>query len=124
MEFMTMVSIVLMMFFLYFLISGMQQRSTYELSVQLNGGEACNRLSSGINLAHNGGDGFSAFILMPYKIKDKDYNVTIENKTVTVQVGGKTVFCRILTSNVDYTPPIAKAQTVEVRNNNGTIQIL
>ena len=121
-EFMNIVSMMLIILLGLLAISAMQSRATHDTGLKITMKHQCNELATAINTVYNGGSGFTAHIELPQAIAGgHDYGMAINQKTIAVTAENNVAFCRILTSNVSYTT-INKG-LINLTNANGTVYI-
>ena len=120
-EFMSMLSVALIIFLGFIIINTYQSQSSYDTSVRFELQRTCNDFAAGINLAASGGSGFAAYIFLPQKIRGLNYTINITERTATLIGDGKNVFCRLITSNVSYVN--ISTGNIILENVNGTVII-
>lgn len=120
-EFMVAIGIVLIIFSMLFAINMFQSQASYDTSLRLSMLKTCNEFATAVNVAANGGSGFSSHIGLQDKIKGNDYILGVSGKTASLSIGQKTVFCRLLTSDISYSNLSMRNMTLE--NVNGSIKI-
>lgn len=119
-EFITMIGVVMAIFFGLFLMSNYQSSSINSLGTSITAKGVCNEFSTAVNLVSSGGSGFRAYVTVPETIKGREFVMEIYNKTVVLEIDSRVVFCRLLTQNVNYTNPIPNGSLI-LRNENGTV---
>jgi hypothetical protein len=122
MEFIAMLGVVFAIFIGLLLIVGVQNRAISDIELRTNEEHVCNYFATAVNAAHNGGSGFTAAITLPQNIGGLDYTLQTNNKTVIVTANTETVFCRMLTNQLNSTGPMPKGE-LTLANRNGTIFI-
>lgn len=101
-EFISMVSVALFILIALVIVNTYQAQAAHDASVRSNAQRVCNDFAAGINLAASGGSGFKAHIFLPLNVRGQSYAIGITGKTVHLNASDKTVFCRLITSNVSY----------------------
>lgn len=101
-------------------VSMQKTREVEQASDDLEAGRILEMASSKLNTALLEGDGFSANLTLPEKMRGKGYSINISNGVLYISLPGNTYPTRLLTSNI--TGSLRKGENM-ISNRNGGLYI-
>jgi|GEM_PF-4384192 len=122
MEFFVMIGVVFAIFLVLLFFVQAQNQSINELKLRTNQEQVCNVFATAVNSVYIGGSGFTAHITLPQDMSGISYTLVTDNRTGVVTANSEPVFCRLMTSQLNYTEPIPKGE-LDIVNRDGTIFI-